>query len=253
MKEISIGILFFLFLAFLFQVTIIEKTNLDKEYPYKMRMYFSRADGIKEGQDVYLLGTKFGIIKEIHKIDSSLVPDKRLLEKGKDKAIEIVIAVKEPITLWDNYEIKFKSKTAFSGRTLDINPGNFSDEVQGSFNPTYTNNEYGTKKSPSGKYYDDFFSAANTTLKENEIELRKTILNLKEISHKLNQKEGSLPKFLNEDIAYIFLDETTNDAKLTLREFRRYQETTREADTIFIPFSLVLYRQLFDSVNQNWK
>lgn len=251
MKEILVGILFFCFLAFLFQVTIVEKTNIDKEYPYKMRMYFSRIDGIREGQDVYLLGTKFGLIKEINKIDSSLVPDKRLLEQGKDKAIELVIAVKEPITLWDNYEIKFKSKTAFSGRTLDIDPGKETTEISGSFDPTYSNSNYGVAKSPTGKYYDDFFAAANNTLKENEQDLRKTILNLKEISYKLNSDKGTLPKFLNEDSAYIFLDETTNDAKLTLREFRRYQESTREGDTIFIPFSLVLYRQLFDSVNKN--
>ncbi len=251
MKEILVGILFFSFLIFLFQVTIVEKTNTEKEYPYKMRMYFSRTDGIKEGQEVYLLGTKFGLIKEINKIDSNLVPDKRLLEPGKETAIELIIAVKEPITLWDNYEIKFKSKTAFSNRTIDINPGNESKEIAGSFNPTYTPNEYGSKKSPTGKYYDDFFAAANNTLKENEKDLRSTIINLKEISYKLNSTNGTIPKFLNEDTAYIFLDETTYDAKLTLREFRRFQESAREADTIFIPFSLILYRQLFDSVNKN--
>ncbi len=248
MKNTLVGLAFFSILFLCFQYTIIEKTDIDSIYPYKMKLYFSRVDGLREGTEVYVLGNKFGIIREIKQVQSELVPDKKLLDPGKEFAIELIVSVQEPLTLWENYEIKFKSKTAFSGRTLDINPGSEKSEIEGSLQPF---RRLESKSFATGKYYDDFFAAANNTIKENDADIRKTFINLREISTKLNGTKGALPAFINSETAYLILDDTTVDASIILKEFRRYQEGIRETDIVFIPFSLVLYRQLVGSIYGN--
>ena len=245
-----VGVCFFIILGIVFQFTIIEKTNLEKIYPYKMKLYFSQADGIREGTEISLVGTPFGIVKEVHKIPVSEVPDKKLLETGKEFAVELTLMVQEPITLWENYEIKFKSKTAFSGRSIDIDPGNQAVGEIGSLQPVYDDSRQ-AKGIVSGRYYDDFFAAANNTLKENQENIRTTILNLREISTKLNNTKGTLPALLNTDKSYDLLFDTTTDGSIVLKEFRRYQEGIRETDLILIPFSLILYRQLVGSIYGN--
>ena len=68
---------------------------------------------------------------------------------------------------------------------------------------------------------------------------------------KLKSDKGTLPLLTNTEIVYNGLLDTTADARIILKEFRRYEEGIRETDTVFIPFSLVLYRQLVGSIYGN--
>ncbi len=251
MKYTIVGLIFFGILAFSFNYTIVEKTNTDAIYPYRMKLYYSRIDGLREGTEVSLNGVDFGLVTEIKKIPASDVPDQRFLEPGKSHAIELTLIMREPVTLWDNYEVKFKNKTSFSGRSIDVNPGNFQNDDSKFFKPTYTKNGNPPYHSPSGKYYDDFFIASHNTLEENRADIRKTIINLRELSVKIQSDKGTLPQLINTEIVYNGLLDTTADARIILKEFRRYEEGIRESDTVFIPFSLVLYRQLVGSIYGN--
>ena len=77
------------------------------------------------------------------------------------------------------------------------------------------------------------------------------MINLRELSYKLKSDKGTLPQLTNTEVVYDNFLDTSADARILLKEFRRYQEGIRETDTIFIPFSLVLYRQLVGSIYGN--
>ena len=251
MKYTVIGLLFFGLLVVTFNYTIVEKTNTDLIYPYRMKLYYTRIDGLREGTEVSVKGVDFGLVQQIKKVPVEDVPDQRFLEPGKSHAIELTLIMKEPVTLWENYEVKFKNKTSFSGRSIDIEPGNFQDDKSTFFKPIYPKDGNVPNHSPSAKFYDDFFIASHNTLEENRPDIRRTMINLREHSFKLRADKGALPQLTNTDIAYNNLLDTSVDAKILLKEFRRYQEGVRESDTIFIPFSLVLYRQLVGSIYGN--
>ena len=140
MKYTIVGLVFFGLMAISFNYTIVEKTNTDLVYPYRMKLYYTRIDGLREGTEVSVKGVDYGLIKEIKKVPVNEVPDQRFLEPGKSHAIELTLIVKEPITLWENYEVKFKNKTSFSGRSIDIDPGNFEDDKSTFFKPAYRGN-----------------------------------------------------------------------------------------------------------------
>ena len=114
MKYTIVGLVFFGLMAISFNYTIVEKTNTDLVYPYRMKLYYTRIDGLREGTEVSVKGVDYGLIKEIKKVPVNEVPDQRFLEPGKSHAIELTLIVKEPITLWENYEVKFKNKTSFN-------------------------------------------------------------------------------------------------------------------------------------------
>lgn len=251
MKYRIVGLLFFGLLGISFNYTIVEKVNTDAIYPYKMKLYYTRIDGLREGTEVSVKGVDFGMIQEIKKVPVQDVPDQRFLESGKSHAIELTLIMRSPITLWDNYEVKFKNKTTFSGRSIDIDPGNFEGDKSTFFKPTYKKGEDVPNLAPSGKYYEDFFIASHNLLEENRPAIRQTIINLKELSIKLKSGKGTVPQLTNTEIVYNGLLDTTADASIVLKEFRRYQEGIRETDTIFIPFSLLLYRQLIGSIYGN--
>ncbi len=251
MKYTIVGLLFFGLLTISFNYTIVEKTNTDAIYPYRMKLYYSRIDGLREGTEVSVKGVDFGRVTQIQKVPAADVPDQRFLEPGKSHAIELTLIMREPITLWENYDVKFKNKTSFSGRSIDIEPGNFQEDKNRFFKPMYPKDGRVPDHSPSGKYYDDFFIASHNTLEENRADIRRTMINLRELSVKLNGDKGTLPQLTNTDVVYDGLLDTTADAHIILKEFRRYQEGIRESDTIFIPFSLILYRQLVGSIYGN--
>ena len=251
MKYTIVGLFFFGLLAISFNYTIVEKVNTDAIYPYRMKLYYTRIDGLREGTEVSVKGVDFGVVQEIKKVPANEVPDQRFLEAGKSHAIELTLIMREPVTLWDNYEVKFKNKTSFSGRSIDIDPGNFQDDKSTFFKPSYTKDGSSPNHSPSAKYYEDFFIASHNLLEENRPDIRRTVINLKELSVKFKSDKGTLPQLTNTDVVYNGLLDTSSDASIILKEFRRYQEGIRESDTIFIPFSLVLYRQLVGSIYGN--
>jgi hypothetical protein len=216
-----------------------------------MKLYYSRIDGLREGTEVSVKGVDFGLVQEIRKVPINDVSDGRFLEPGKSHAIELTLIMREPITLWENYDVKFKNKTSFSGRSIDIEPGNFQEDKGSFFKPMYLKDGRVPDHSPSGKYYDDFFIASHNTLEENRPDIRRTMINLRELSVKLQGNKGTLPQLTNTEVVYDGLLDTTADARIILKEFRRYQEGIRESDTVFIPFSLILYRQLVGSIYGN--
>jgi hypothetical protein len=250
MKDISIrlvGFMFFLVLGFVFYQTVIQKENEKKNYPYKLKIFYPTAEGIREGTEVSILGIQVGVVKSIREVSVSKIPDKRYLREYSDKAVEILLLINQPVTLWENYKVNFKSKTVFSGRTIDIDPGDFKGESNSRFQPTFSYDEKNSPYSISARYYDDFFSASYVLLDENKKDLRQIVRNLREISEKLkSEKAGTLPKLLNSEEVYDNLDDTVNDVSVLTAEARRYLEMQREIDSSLTPFSMSIIFNLFN-------
>jgi ABC-type transporter Mla subunit MlaD len=253
MKKYLIGVLFFILVGVAFYLTIIQRVDSDRAYPYRAKLYFARADGIHEGTEVRILGVSLGTVLEVRKVDSRLVADSRFLEPGKTEAIELHIALTQPVTLWNNYKVDFQTITVFSGRIIDIDPGYFEKDKRSSyfFYPTSLYNAQPSDFPISAKYYDDFFLGANELLQENRYDLRRITSNLRIISDKLKSENGTVPKIINSDEMYNNLDETITDSRIIGKEFRRYIEMVRENDSVLIPFTINLFRNTVFSVNNN--
>ncbi len=238
-----VGIGFTTLMSISFYFTIIKQTDTDSKYPYKLKLYYSKIDGIREGTEVYLNGIQFGMVEGFKYIPASEVPDKKFLEPGKNTAIEVLLKTAEPLTLWNNYQIRFKNVTMFSGRTIEIDPGFFEGEASTYFQPSFRKGGKIPDFSPSANYYDDFFAASARLIEDNRPGLRASVKSLTEISNKLQYGNGTLPQIINNDIVYDALVETSTDMNILGKEFRRYQESIREVNTIPIPFSINIYRR----------
>ncbi|TGK82062.1 MCE family protein [Leptospira noumeaensis] len=235
-KESLTGIIFFSILVFAFFATVVETDRPAKKNPYRLSLFYSRVDGIKEGTEVRILGVPKGYVAHIDSRPLIDVPDRRFLDHNMDHAIELHIALEDPLTLWDNYEVDFQTVTLFSGRIININPGS-SDGKRSFFKPTFRDGEKTPDYLPSARYFDDFFKATSVTMEENRADLRQITLDFRSISDKLNHTEGTIPKLIGSTEMYDELLATVKDAETIGKEGRRYMESSRNLEnTMPIPF-----------------
>ncbi|MCB1177808.1 MAG: MCE family protein [Leptospiraceae bacterium] len=240
MKNYLVGSVFFILMLLSFNYTILERTDKTKLYPYKINLYLSKVEGIEVGDDVYLKGIKYGEILSISKIRYFEIPNPRFQNSGK-LPIKLVLAMKDSVTLWDNYKVKFKTKTLFSARHLDLDPGSPEENITiNSMKPFYKEEEEIPNFAPSLKYYDDVFGESYSLLEENKKNTRRIIVNLKNFTGKLKGKKGTIPKLINDDELYLNTEETINDIAIISKEARRYVESQREIDIIPTTFSMVI-------------
>ncbi|GBF51158.1 ABC transporter substrate binding protein [Leptospira ryugenii] len=238
--EIAMGLCFIGTLLFSFFMTVIRQDSKSKDYPYRLSLYYSRIDGLKEGTEVRVLGVPKGYIAHISVKPVIEISDRRHLSPNETDAIELLIAMKEPITLWDNYKVDFQTITVFSNRVININPGS-SEGKTPYFNPTFREGEKVPDYFPSARYFDDFFKAASQTIEENREDIRSITQNTREISDKLNGKKGTIPRIIGSDEMYLSLNETVTDAEKIGIEGRRYMESARNLETSMpIPFFVTL-------------
>lgn len=217
-------------------MTIVEQVDVDSKYPYKLNLFYTKIDGILVGTEVSVLGRKAGLVESFEPISAARVEDKRFLQPGKKKAIKVTIRLAFPLTLWDNYHISFKSKTVFSGRTIDIDPGFFRKQTNREhlyIAPVYRDKpEFAV-----ARYYDDFFTGATALMYENRLDLRQSIVHLRSLTGKINRGSGTLPMLVNEQKLYCQLQDTTEDIAIIAREARWYAEGIHEENKNLSPFT----------------
>lgn len=236
-KEFASGIIFIVLLGIAFFFTIISTERKSRMYPFRTKLYYSQIDGIKQGTEVYIKGVESGYVLSIDIVDRMVVFDDRNLEENSSKAIELTLALREPLTLWDNYRIRFKTKTVFSDRVIDIDPGSYPGDQTVYYQPTYPAGEELSAFFPSAQYIDNFFDSANSVITENQGDIRTIVIQSRETSEKLLGDNGTLPKLINTTEAYDELELTINTIGITAREARRYQEGHRKMEqTHPIPF-----------------
>lgn len=241
-NTILVGIVFFAIVALLFFQTILTNQKKMNQHPYRMKIYFSRIDGLNRGSEVYVKGIEYGFVLGMDIVDADGIIDKKYLDPNKKTAVEVTLALREPITLWDNYTIRFNTKSLFSERVIEIDPGYYPGDPVVYYQPTYKDKEAGISDFiPTARYVDNFFEGSNAVLVENKTQIRSIIKNTKEISEKLLGTQGTLPLLINTSDAYDELDATIAYAGILMREARRYQEGHRKLEqTHPIPFLISL-------------
>jgi hypothetical protein len=238
--EPLVGLAFLIFLAIAFFVTVIQPEKPAKKFPYRLSLFYSRIDGIREGTEVRILGITKGYVAHITTRPMIDVPDRRFLNHNESDAIELVIALEEPLSLWDNYRVDFQTITLFSNRVININPGS-SDGSTTYFKPTFREGDSIPDYLPSARYFDDFFKASSQTIEDNREDIRTITSNLSSITNKLNGTEGTIPKLIGSDEMYNELSTTIYDASVIGMEGRRYMESSRNLEnTMPIPFFVSL-------------
>jgi len=238
--EPAIGIVFLALLGIAFFVTVIQPDRPAKKFPYRLSLFYSRIDGISEGTEVRILGITKGYVAHVTTRPMVDVPDRRFLNNNESDAIELVIALEEPLSLWDNYRVDFQTITLFSNRVININPGS-SDGHTTYFKPTFREGDDIPDYLPSARYFDDFFKAASQTIEDNRQDVRTITKNLGDISVKLNGTEGTLPRLIGSTEMYDQLYTTVYDAEVIGLEGRRYMESSRNLEnTMPIPFFVTL-------------
>ncbi|TGK20773.1 MCE family protein [Leptospira fluminis] len=255
-SPVHLGLAFFLSFFLLLYQSVLERAGTKDLYPYTLKIYYPKSQGIRPGTSVSVLGVEKGLVRDVDVVPIEDVPDRRFLDPLRKKAVEITIRLADPITLYANYNISFRTKTVLSGRTIDIDPGSAElDQKMGFFNPTYKEGEERAPDfAPSAKYYDDFFAASTGIIRENEKDINLTFKNLFEVSEKLKGNRGSIPRILNDDDIHDNIAETMLDMRLFGDDARRYTEGYRKLErSAPVPFSINLYRRttLIGSISDN--
>ena len=234
------GIVFFVITGFLFNITIIQKQDIRKTHLFRMKLYYPRADGIAEGTRVFVKGVEVGMVRKIEIVDAALINDPTFAEEGKDKVVEVTVALTEPVVLWKNYRVRFNTLSVFSGRVIEVDPG--SREGEEAFEePTFATDGEVPEFRPLAGYYNNFFAGASFILLDNKSGIRGIISNTRQISDKLASSQGTVPRILNSDEMYLGIMETLTDARIVLKEARWYYEGYRKVDALPGTFSLSLY------------
>lgn len=245
-SPIYLGIAFFCVFLILMYQSVIERAGSEEDYPYTLKIYYPKSQGIRPGIPVSILGVERGVVRDVDVVSIEEVPDKRFLDPNRTKAVEITIRLAEPITLYSNYNISFRTATVLAGRTIDIDPGNAEENPkQAFFNPTYKEADgFRPDFAPSAKYYDDFFAASTGVIRENKEDINLVFRNLMDVSYKLQGHTGSVPRFINDSDTYDALAETAYDMRVLGDGARRYAEGYRKIErSAPIPFSINLYRR----------
>ncbi len=245
-SPVVLGFAFFCAFFILMYQSVIERAGSEEDYPFTLKIYYPKSQGIRPGIPVSILGLEKGVVRDVDVVSIEEVPDKRFLDPHRTKAVEITIRLAEPITLYSNYNISFRTATVLSGRTIDIDPGNAEDNPkQQFFRPTYKEEDgFIPDFAPSAKYYDDFFAASTGVIRENQEDINLLFTNLQDISVKLQGHSGSVPRLINDVDVYDNLAETALDMRVFGDDARRYVEGYRKLErNSTIPFSINLYRR----------
>ncbi|MEM7183607.1 MAG: MlaD family protein [Spirochaetota bacterium] len=236
-----VGALFFGALATVAYFTIItEGGPLQKKLPM-LRVYFPNAQGIKVGNKVTVQGVPYGYVSSVQLVkldaDGNVLSDD---QAGIFTKVQIAIALRNKIHLFENYKISIRNESLLSGRVIAIDPGTAYEldtktgEIKKGavvrkplaldFSPT----QKATKVNLRGKTDQDPLVSLSELIAENRNDIRKTVANIADITGKINQGDGTLGKLINSGSVHDNVNTALTDAQIVLRELREGLEDTRE-------------------------
>lgn len=184
--ELVVGAFVFLVLFVLaFFTIIIGKQSLFRK-TYPMTVYFSDVQGLRDGESVLLRGMKIGVVEEL-----SLDAD-----SGK---VGVTFHLNEPLELYTDYTVEILTSSLLGGKQVVIHEGTHSAGTLAA--------DVRLEGSPPA----DLLVEATEVVREIRESftqggildnLEETMANLKTITAKANEGEGTLARLLNEDDIY---------------------------------------------------
>ncbi|EIE01599.1 mammalian cell entry protein Mce [Leptospira licerasiae] len=196
-----------------------------------LKINFKNSEGIKVGNKVTVQGVPFGYVSNIRLIqideNGAVLPAG---EVGVATRVEVTILLKEPVRMYENYDIAIRNESLLSGRVISIDPGT-SESTEESKGPprTFQVVDYKTSgASLKGRVLQDPLVSLSELIAENRGDIRKTFSNVADITTKINTGDGTLGRLINRDDLHTNVNTVLTDAQIVLRELREGLEDTRE-------------------------
>jgi hypothetical protein len=113
-QDLVLGLVFFASIALLMWATI-ELTGLSfLGQPQERRVWFRHASGLREGDNVFVLGHRLGSVASIRYNAGA---------QSADERIEVSLRLEQPIEVRDGYHIEIEPGSLLGGVQIQIDPG----------------------------------------------------------------------------------------------------------------------------------
>jgi len=145
---------------------------------------FGREAMVEEGYEVFVSGTKQGVVRKVE-----LLAEDRI-DPAKDEYVKVTISIPKDLVLWEGSELNIVSRGVFGGLRAELYRGTPGAER---LTPNTT-----LRGHMDGGIMEQFTG----TLRENRADLRQIIRNIEQVTHRLNEGEGSFGRFLKDERVY---------------------------------------------------
>jgi len=205
--EIVVGAFMFVILVVLLTISVVISQNKFFEKSYTMRVNFHDIGGLKTGEPVFLRGVRIGNINRI------TVP-----ERGR--GVDLELRLQRPVELYEDYRFIIESSSMLGGMRLVIEEGSEGGTP-------IPEQAYERLK---GQPISNLMGEATETLKmirealvDDGIleDVKAFTSNIRQISTKLNEGEGSIARLINEGSVY-------EDLSASMADVRGFTENARK-------------------------
>lgn len=205
-NEIAVGILFFIGMSILGYFTIIMKDEvIDTKTYHEVKADFPFVNGLQKGEKVKMYGVTVGSVISVN---------------IEGDHVSVRFKMISDSVFYENYALRIRQESIMMGRYLDVYPGT-------PLTGKKRNDPIDLRIALSGTAPTDVMVLLEDMLSENRSDLRMSMANfkdvsgnLKEVTAKINNGQGTLGKLVNED--------QTQDAKALIQEVRDTVEDARE-------------------------
>ena len=204
-SEILVGIVFFGALTILGYFTVLKSDYFDKKEYIYASVVFKNVEGLVMGSLVKINGVSSGKVVGIF-----------LIEDGN---VKVDLKIFNKFVLYDNYRIALRPKSALGGMVVSIFPG--KSHALGRDAEVVTDLTL-LKGFSSG----EIMGLVSEILTENRVEIRETLVNLKNFTAKLNSSKGTLGKFLNDDTIHNKTGKLVDDLREAVEDAREQAPVT---------------------------
>ena len=186
--EIVVGAFMFVILVILLTITLVISQNRFFERAYFLQVNFPNIGGLKTGEPVFMRGVRVGNVNEIN------VPT-------RGRGVDVTLRLTREIELHEDYRFIIEPSSMLGGMRLVIEEGSEGSRL---LEPE----EYASLR---GQPVTDLISEATQTLEliRNTLveggvleEIRVFTSNLRAISDKVNEGQGTLARLINDETLY---------------------------------------------------
>ncbi|MCB1174804.1 MAG: MCE family protein [Leptospiraceae bacterium] len=251
-QNLLVGVLFFGALALVGFFTIISESGPFASRGRQMVVFFDNAEGIKTGSSVTVLGVPSGTIDNV---DLVSVNAQNQIVAADDpervgQRVAVTLELKKQVLFYENYSIEIKNESILSGKVIAINPGSSVADKQGHIakelpilatpvaelsreGESALDKQLAARGSQNyielqGESSGDPVAGLSEMISENRRNVRETIENIRSITGKINNGNGTLGLLVNDDELHANANTLVTDAQTVVNELRESLEDTRE-------------------------
>lgn len=252
LQNLLVGLLFFGALFMVGFFTIVSQSGPFAARGRQYVLFFDNAEGVKTGSRVTVLGVPSGLVEAVELVavdrDNRPVPSDSPDRVGQ--RVAITIELQKEVVFYRNYAVAIKNENLIAGKIISIDPGSARNvEVEDGAPATISIfSASPAELAESGQSALDRYLASGQAdtvrlegvasgdpvagiaelIAENRDNVRQTIENVRDITDKINQGQGTLGLLVNDDELHRNANTLVTDAQTVVKELRESLEDTRE-------------------------